>query len=499
MNLIANFTDYLNTPLNIQFHTDLFHLFQTTLQNLFDVNRKNLIDDFYAQKILWERLLYEGKTSFENFAHEFVSALKVSLAEQTEKLIDDKIAIKAAAIIQCEKIYSKQGEIEEGIIKELEGICKAFDWIWPEERNERFQVTLKEYNEIQVEIEELESAADKAEYEAFVLENTLEEKGNLWAKDVQVLSHYCEFLDRAYRNMGIIEKNAVHQEHEKLKALSQTSSKALKKLQKNLKTVENISMLMKVCRKYETIEDRIKFFDQPVEHSESSNNLKSFNRKLSQKSLNFSFRSSSIFTDSTISKFGANNSAYINKCNTINNQSCLKTSLDYKNEQIDAVKGTSNAKNSSQSNPFSFLHIFSSQDFNPHYPTDNASKFTDEDVLSAKYPSEASTYPFDVNELVIDEFYRRFSIVKTDCLVLKNYKEEMTKTNENLRKLLAAKKHEFGVMQNMKKLRLNASPSVGFISQFSHQMPQIQEEILIRKCRSMHLKVDRPNKTARQM
>ncbi|KAL7051892.1 hypothetical protein ACKWTF_004685 [Chironomus riparius] len=475
----------------IKYMKDLFRLFQSTLQDLFEQNRKNLVDDFYAQKIVWERLLHEGKRSFENFAHEFVSRLQVSLKDQKEKLIDDKIAIRAGTVIQCERIYSKQSEFDEKIIKELDDIYKIFIWIWPKERNERYQVTLKEYNEIQAEIEELEVAADKAEYESFKLENLLDEKTILWTEEVSRLRNYCDYLEKSLINLRTIERNAQNQDSEKLKAVSNLSSKVSKHLQKNLKTLENILMLMKVCAKYETIQDRIRFFDQPLDTSESSNNFKSFNTKLSQKSLNFSFRNSSILT------IDDQNSACIHKkklkCNSINNQSCLKKSVDSNKREIDGHERTSNVTNNSASNPLSFLQIYSSPDFNAYYPNDNEIKFTDENnPLSAKYPSLASSNQSDklhVNELLVDEFYRKMSIIKADCLMLNNYKIEMSKSNEQLRKLLTAKKHEFGVRQNLQKLRLNSSPSVGSIFQFSHHIPQIQEEIFIRKCRSMHFKV----------
>ena len=453
-----------------------------------------------------ERFLHDGKRNYENYAHEFVSALQKSLKNQTDKLIDDKIAIRAGTLIQTERIYSKQNEFEEKIIEQLDDMYKTFIWVWPKERNERYQVTLKESIEIQAEIEELASAEDNAENELFELESLWEEKEMVWVGKVLGLNNYCDYIERMYKNIRIIEKQALHQDNEKLKALSMLSLKTSKYLQKNLKTLENILMLMKVCKKYESIEDRIKFIDQPVNNSESLDDLKSFNRKLSQNSLNFSFRNSSIFTNPTSSKLGGKNSACFHKkklrSNAINNQSCLKSlenSEDTNNIQIDGNERTSSADN----NPLSFLRIYSSPDFNAYYPTDNetnekvAGIFTDENNLSAKYPSHASSHPSDdssINDFIVNEFYRKVTIIKADCLMLKNYKEKMTKNNENLRKLLASKRHEFGVKQNLQKLRLNSSPSIGNIYQVSHQIPQIQEEIIIRKCRSMHLKVNRLNK-----
>jgi len=446
--------------------------------------------------------LHDKKRNYENYAHEFVSALQKSLTNQTDKLIDDKIAIRAGTLIQTERIYSKQNEFEEKIIEQLDDMYKTFIWVWPKERNERYQVTLKETIKIQAEIEELESAGDNAEKELFELESLWEEKEMVWAGEVLALNNYCDYIERMYKNMRIIEKQALHQDNEKLKALSQLSLKTSKYLQKNLKTLENILMLMKVCRKYESIEDRIKFIGQPVDNSDSFDDLKSFNKKLSQDSLNFSFRNSSIFTDPASSKLDDRDSACVHKkklkCNAINNQSCLKSlenSVDSNNRQTDGHEGTSSA----ESNPLSFLRIYSSPDFNAYYPIEDESneKIAAESNLSVKYPSHASSYPSDdpsINDFIVNEFYRKFSIIKADCLMLKNYKEKMTKNNENLRKLLASKRHEFGVKQNLQKLRLNSSPSVGNIYQVSHQIPQIQEEIIIRKCRSMHLKVNRLNK-----
>lgn len=426
-----------------------------------------------------------------------MSALKVSLENQTEKLKDDKIAIRAGSVIFCENIYRKQPEFDEKIIKELDDIYKAFIWMWPKERNERYQVTLKEYLEIQAEIEELESAAHKAEYEAFRLENLWRDKQVEWTKEVSLLANYCDFLERSLLNLRIIERNAQNQENDKLKALSNISLKVSKHLQRNLKTLENISMLFKICGKYETLQDRTRFFDQSDDDSNSFNNFKSFNKNLCQKSLNFSFQSSSILTDPTI--YDKNSSCFHEKklkCGATNNQCCLKSLMNSNNNEIDGHKGIVNAENSSESNPLKFLQIYSSPDFNAYYLTDNQYN-EDENILSTKYPSHVSSRLPDkprVNELIVDQFYRKLSIVKTDCLVLRRYKEEMTKTNEQLKKLLAVNKHQFGVQQNLRKLKLNASTSIGNVCQFSHQIPQIQEELIIRKCRSMHLKVNDQNK-----
>lgn len=79
------------------------------------------------------------------------------------------------------------------------------------------------------------------------------------------------------------------------------------------------------------------------------------------------------------------------------------------------------------------------------------------------------------------EFLKKLANVEADCVMLRSYKADLTKENENLKAQIEAKTHELGLQQNLEMLRLYSTPTVGQISQISHKISQIKAPIELRK------------------
>lgn len=80
----------------------------------------------------------------------------------------------------------------------------------------------------------------------------------------------------------------------------------------------------------------------------------------------------------------------------------------------------------------------------------------------------------------LELFLTKVSKIEADCVLLRNYKKYLLLNNENLKARIKQESHEHGVRQNMAMLRLDNSPSVGIISQISHEIHQIKTSVNLR-------------------
>lgn len=85
-------------------------------------------------------------------------------------------------------------------------------------------------------------------------------------------------------------------------------------------------------------------------------------------------------------------------------------------------------------------------------------------------------------------FYNKLAQVESDCLILKSCKIKLTKRNQKLQQLISQHQHESNLEQNYRLLNLNSSPSVGNVHQIAHMIPQVKDEIKMRKLYQQHLK-----------
>jgi hypothetical protein len=92
------------------------------------------------------------------------------------------------------------------------------------------------------------------------------------------------------------------------------------------------------------------------------------------------------------------------------------------------------------------------------------------------------------NEVLQSFFYDKLAQVESDCLMLRSCKNELNKDNQQLRQLIAQYEHQNGLEQNYRLLNLNLNPSIGSVHQIAHEIPQVKNEIKMRKLYEQHMK-----------
>lgn len=93
----------------------------------------------------------------------------------------------------------------------------------------------------------------------------------------------------------------------------------------------------------------------------------------------------------------------------------------------------------------------------------------------------------DVPEATTDIFLRKIAIVEQECQELKALAKAYREESLNLHEKIKLKTQDQQFAENLVLLNIQSSPSVGKISQISHQIPQLQYMKFFRKFRQQNL------------
>lgn len=92
-----------------------------------------------------------------------------------------------------------------------------------------------------------------------------------------------------------------------------------------------------------------------------------------------------------------------------------------------------------------------------------------------------------VDDDITSQFFLKLSQVESDCVHLRNCKNQLIADQQNMRQLIDQYEHQCGLEFNYRLLKLNNSPSIGSINQVSHHMPQIKDKMKKMKIYQQHM------------
>lgn len=492
------------------------------MHRLYETNRERLIADFFDESMNRETTLHHNKIYYENNAHVVSSLTQSRLKNRKENGLNRCADIAAWSFEVKENFAAKKSKFDEKICEEIFKIFNNFVAFWPKSRLSNYDKTQTFDNAINLEIFDNVEKIRKSTDELMSLQMKYEEEtwDSSWEifcrkSKIESLNQTLDYLKHKLKTEAFIDSSKIRN----LVVIAEKKKKSLKSL---LTLGIRLQKMTEICGKYEKFVDFVKnlddHFDRLKDCEEVFDKDHVINLKTRCVKVNIHCKrinSQSMFTDDDCVKSSADVHEKISKIDEKSEIINEKSETEFKDQNSSRTEFTdeNSSKNTNlsqfvdkQSSPTDFPSNLPSNDLkiiekstttnnfinNLTFNTSNYQISSKSSSISSKLPTtsissklsqkiQIKSSKSSLNESFsshTSEFYNKLAHVETDCLLLKRQIQKFKSENEKLKILILQKRHEMDVKENIRMLRLDSSPSVGRISQISHQITQICDKML---------------------
>lgn len=243
---------------------------------MYEDARDRLVADFYEASVNQEKFQYFRRRYYENFMHASVSLLKHRLSQFSERHIKRSVEINAWSVEHRDQLMEQKIIRERIYCHEIEEILKFFiKKLWPKSRLEDYDKTRRREVKVYKEIDKIK---EKISESCKIIESLKMKVDEAQYKKLSCTTELKSEYSYLQKLLNLYEKKLLDEEKRdraKMKHLVVVAENAKQKIFQVLEQGCRIKCAVKICKKYEKLDDDTKSFTsfQSSHNIFHSNNL----------------------------------------------------------------------------------------------------------------------------------------------------------------------------------------------------------------------------------
>lgn len=232
-------------------------MFQESAEQLYENEREHLISDFFKEENFRDSVHHHRSDYYGNFVNAAVSLTKCRLLEAKEKFIDRKFEIEAASVVDRENAAERAKKRQVIACAEIRSLVNFFNkTLWPKERLEKYQASMKKTIKNETMIEHLEEKNKSSLRTIEKLKNAIKSvELKKLSRTAELKSEY-QFLNKLMLQHKEEIANGDLWDKKLIEHLVSVCEETKKYLKKKLEKMELIKTTMRICLKLEKLCDR---------------------------------------------------------------------------------------------------------------------------------------------------------------------------------------------------------------------------------------------------
>lgn len=249
---------------------------------MYETDREQLIAFFYAEGLARQTSLQERKLGYENFAHASVSLTKSRIQKGIEHFIELNVETEAASIVRRGELTAQAKKRESMACWEIRNLINLINnQMWPKNRIDEYQNTLKKSEEVDKVIEDLDHKIDSSAKVAAKQDEVLQNVDREHNIKIAELKAEQQFMTKMMKQMEEKIRSEKSIDQEKLVQLVLVYEETKNCLKKNFHQGKALEFAMKICLKFEKLSDKLESSESSVDYGNQSP-VDAFHEKLSR-------------------------------------------------------------------------------------------------------------------------------------------------------------------------------------------------------------------------
>lgn len=225
---------------------------------MYESDRKELIAYFYEEGLARQALLQQRKLGYENFAHALVSLTKSRIQNSLELFIERNVETEAASIVRRGEFPTQAKKRVSIACWEIRNLVNLFNnQMWPKNRVDEYQNTLKKSVEVDKVIEDLDHKIDSFVKVAAKQDELLQNVDREHMIKTAELKSEQQFMTKMMKQVEEKIRSDKSNDQEKLVQLVVVYEKIKNGLKKNLHKGKALESAMKICIKFEKLSEKL--------------------------------------------------------------------------------------------------------------------------------------------------------------------------------------------------------------------------------------------------